>query len=158
MLTEQERTDIEQEIEHLPERQSACIDALRILQRHRGWVSDEAIDDLMPVLGMSRAEIDSVATFYNLIFRKPVGRHVILICDSVSCWVCGKENVLAYLESKLGIKLGETTPDGLITLLPTVCLGHCDQAPVMMVDEQIVGNLDDQTIDATISELLKADG
>jgi NADH-quinone oxidoreductase subunit E len=153
MLTELERTEIEQEIAHLPERQSACIDALRIVRKHRGWVSDEVIDDLAPVLGMSRAEVDSVATFYNLIFRKPVGKHVIMVCDSVSCWVCGEEKVLAYLESRLGIKLGETTPDGLITLLPTVCIGHCEQAPVMMVDEQVTGNLTEERIDRVISDL-----
>ena len=153
MLTNQELIEIESEIANLPDRPSACINALRIVRKHRGWVSDEAIDDLTPVLGMSRAEIDSVATFYNLIFRKPVGKHVILVCDSVSCWVCGEEKVLAYLESRLGIKLGETTPDGLITLLPTVCIGHCEQAPVMMVDEQVIGNLTEERIERVILDL-----
>jgi len=151
MLTEQEKQEIEEELAHLPTRQAGCIDALKVVQKHRGWVSDEALDDLSPVLGMSPAEIDSVATFYNLIFRKPVGKHVILICDSISCWVMGEESILAYLQRKLGIKLGQTTADGMFTLIPTVCLGHCEQAPVMMMDGDIIGNLTEEKIDQILS-------
>lgn len=152
MLTDKERIEIEEAMKHTPTPQAASIDALKIVQRHRGWVSDEALDDLSPVLGLSRAELDSVATFYNLIFRKPVGRHVILVCDSVSCWIMGEERVMDHLQWKLGIQPGGTTDDGAFTLLPTVCLGHCEQAPAMMLDGEIIGNLTDEKIDQILAE------
>lgn len=151
MLSEREIADIEEELSHLPTRRSGCIDALKVVQRHRGWVSDEALDDLAPVLEMTPAEIDSVATFYNLIFRRPVGKHVIFVCDSVSCWLTGQETVLACLQRKLGIQPGETTPDGKFTLLPTVCLGHCEQGPVMMLDGVIIGNLTEERIEEALA-------
>src|SRR5215469_11484316 len=110
MLTEPERREIENEIVHYPTRAAASIDALKIVQRFRGWVSDEAIQDIAGFLGISTTELDSVATFYNLIFRKPVGRHVILLCDSVSCWIMGYVRLRASL-GRLGIGFGETTPD-----------------------------------------------
>ena len=89
MLTPEERTEIEAEFPHYPNRKAVCIDAMKIVQKHRGWVSDEALHDIGELLGMSDADLDGVATFYNLIFRRPVGRHVIYLCDSVSCWIMG---------------------------------------------------------------------
>ena len=159
MLTDHERTEIEEMLKEVPTRQSGSVDALKIIQKHRGWVSDEALDDLSAVLGLSQADLESVATFYNLIFRKPVGRHVILVCDSVSCWIMGclprsvgEERVMDHLQRKLGIQPGETTEDGMFTLLPTVCLGHCEQAPVMMLDGEIIGNLTDEKLDGILAE------
>lgn len=151
-LSEQERQDIEQEIEHSPTPRSVCIDALMILRNHRGCVSDEAMADLAQELGMTLAELESVATFYNLIYRKPVGRHVILVCDSISCWLMGEERLVSHLERKLGIKLGETTEDHMFTLLPTVCLGHCEEAPVMMLDDKIIGHLTEEKIDQVLAD------
>ena len=139
-------------LKEVPTRQAGSVDALKIIQKHRGWVSDEALDDLSPVLGLSQAELDSIATFYNLIFRKPVGRYVILVCDSVSCWIMGEERVMDHLQRKLGIRPGETTEDGMFTLLPTVCLGHCEQAPAMMLDGEIIGSLTDEKIDKILAE------
>ena len=152
MLTEDERTQIEETLRQTETPQSASIDALKIIQAHRGWVSDEALEDVSSVLGVDIADLDSAATFYNLIFRKPVGRHVILICDSISCWVMGEERMLDHLERKLGIQPGETTENGVFTLLPTVCLGHCDLAPVMMLDGEIIGNLTEEKIDRILAE------
>ncbi len=134
MLTPEERHEIEQEAAQYPERRSLSIDALRIVQRRRGWISDEALADVAAFLGMSAEALEGVATFYNLIFRKPVGRHVIFVCDSVSCWIMGYGGVRDHLKARLGIGLGETTSDGRFTLLPICCLGACDHAPVMMVD------------------------
>ncbi len=147
MLTPEEQREIEKETAHFPIRRAASIDALRIVQRHRGWVSDEAVRDIAEFLQTSVDDIDSVATFYNLIFRKPVGRHVIMICDSVSCWVVGYEQMRDHLKTRLGVEMGQTTADGRFTLLPIVCLGACDRAPVMMVDGQLHANLDPQKID-----------
>jgi len=150
MLSEQERNEIAAELEKYPTKQAVSIDAMKIVQRHRGWVSDESIRDIAELLGMSPADLDGVATFYNLIYRKPVGRHVILICDSVSCWILGYETLRGHLTRKLGIELGQTTPDNRFTLLPAVCLGACDHAPVMMVDEDLHSDLDPEKIDRAL--------
>jgi NADH-quinone oxidoreductase subunit E len=147
MLTAEERQEIEAELEHYPTKQAVCIDAMKIVQRHRGWVSDESIHDISELLGMSAADLDGVATFYNLIHRQPVGRHVVMVCNSVSCWIMGYEAIRKHLTSRLGIELGETTPDGRFTLLPIVCLGACDRAPTIMIDNQLYGNLDPEKID-----------
>jgi NADH-quinone oxidoreductase subunit E len=147
MLTIEERKQIENILPNYPTRQAAGIDSLLIVQRHRGWISDEILDKVADFLDMTPAELDSVATFYNLIFRKPVGRHVILLCDSVSCWVMGYESMLDFFKKRLGIGFGQTTSDGRFTLLPHVCLGACDQAPAMMVDGDLHGNLDPDKID-----------
>jgi NADH-quinone oxidoreductase subunit E len=80
-----------------------------------------------------------------------VGRHVILICDSVSCWITGYENLLTHLKQRLGVELGQTTADGRFTLLPVVCLGACDLAPVMMIDEDLHGRLTPEKIDAVLA-------
>jgi NADH-quinone oxidoreductase subunit E len=134
MLSQQERAEIERELEHYPLKQAACIDALMIVQRHRGWISEEAITDLAEALEMSPEELDSVATFYNHIFRRPVGRHVILLCDSVSCWIMGCERLQDHLQNRLGVGPGETTSDNRFTVIPMACLGTCDHAPALMID------------------------
>src|SRR5277367_2845512 len=126
MLTAEEITEIEAEAEHYPKREAVCIDAMKIVQRRRRWVSDESLRDIARHLGMSPTNLDSVATFYNLIFRKPVGRHVIMVCDSVSCWIMGYDRMRNHLHERLGIQPGETTADNRFTLLPIVCLGCCD--------------------------------
>jgi len=133
------------------EKRAASIEALKVVQQHRGWVSDEALDEVAELLEMTPDELDGVATFYNLIFRKPVGRHVILICDSVSCWIMGYDNLRGHLRSRLGIDLGETTADGRFTLLPSVCLGACDHAPVMMIDDDLHLDLTPEKIDQILA-------
>ena len=152
MLTVEEINEIEAEAAHYPKREAVSIDALKIVQRHRGWVSDESIRDIAGHLGMSPTDLDSVATFYNLIFRRPVGRHVIMACDSVSCWIMGGEDIREHLQERLGIGLGETTSDNRFTLLPTVCLGCCDHAPAMMVGGDLHSDLNPQAIDKELEK------
>lgn len=137
MLSPEERKEIEAELPHYPDKQAVSIDAMKIVQKHRGWVSDEALQDIADFLGMSTSDLDGVATFYNLIFRKPVGRHVAYVCDSVSCWIMGAQRVTDGMTAHCGSALGETTADGRLTILPIVCLGACDHAPVMMVDDDL---------------------
>jgi NADH-quinone oxidoreductase subunit E len=137
MLTDQEVRDIQAERQKYEDARAAIVGALRIIQQQRRWVSDDSVRDLARLLGLDPAEIDRVATFYNLIYRQPVGRHVILICDSVSCWIMGYNPLREALEQQLGIEMGETTADDRFTLLPTACLGACDLAPVMMIDEDL---------------------
>lgn len=153
MLSEREKTDIDAEIAGAPKKRMTTIEALRIVQRERGWVSDEAIKDIAEYLEMTPDEVDSVATFYNMIFRKPVGKHVIFVCESISCWVTGYEGVREHLQNKLGIGPGETTSDGMFTLLPVDCLGACDRGPTMVVDEKLHGNLNPESIDKILDEI-----
>ena len=151
MLTAEEKKEIEAEFPRYEQKRAVCVEALKVVQRHRGWVSDEALIAVAEFLEMTPAELDGVATFYNLIFRKPVGKHIILVCDSVSCWIMGYERILQHLQDRLGIVLGETSADGVFTLLPIVCLGACDQAPAMMIDDELYGNLDPAKIDEILA-------
>ena len=152
MLYQEEISEIAAEMLHYPQKQAVCIEAMRIVQRHRGWVSDEAIQDIAGFLEMTPDELDSVATFYNLIFREPVGKHVILLCNSVSCWVMGVDRICSHIEDRLKIQFGQTTPDGQYTFLQIVCLGDCDHAPAMMVDNQLYHDLTPESIAETLPE------
>jgi NADH-quinone oxidoreductase subunit E len=152
MLSEDERRAIEAVVGRLPNRAAGSLEALRVVQERRGWVSDEAVRDVAAALGMSADELDGVATFYSLIFRKPVGRHVILVCDSFACWVMGYENIMDHLKARLSIELGGTTLDGRFTLLVICCIGACDQAPAMIVDGELYGNLTPQRIDEILEK------
>jgi NADH-quinone oxidoreductase subunit E len=131
-------------------RRGACIEALRIVQRSHGWISDESLREVARLLAVSPDELDGVATFYNLIFRRPVGRHVILICDSVSCWIMGHEALRDALQARLGARPGETTADGRFTLLPIVCLGACDHAPAIMIDDDLHRDVEAGRLDAVL--------
>ena len=147
MLSDNEIQEINSELTHCATKQSASVEALNIVQRHRGWVSDDAIRDVAAILDMTADELDAVATFYSFIFRKPVGRHIILVCDSISCWVMGYNPLLDVIMKKLGIGFGETTGDSKFTLLPISCIGACDRAPAMMVDEDLHGPVTPEKID-----------
>lgn len=147
MLTDKEIEEIEEESKLYPYKAAACIDALKIVQKHRGWISDEAIEEIAAELGISAEEVDSVATFYTRIYRKPVGRNIILVCDSISCMIMGYESVYSHISEKLSIHFGETTPDGRFTLLPVSCLGDCDHAPALMINDDLHNNLTANSID-----------
>lgn len=150
-LSDVEMAEIEAEIEHLPDRQSAAIDALRIVQKHRGWISDASLSAIAKSLGMSNEELDGIATFYNLIYRQPVGEKIILFCDSVSCWIMDGDKIFAKIKSQLNIDLGETTADSKYTLLPVTCLGDCDHAPAMMVGDELHHDLTEAKIETLFS-------
>lgn len=135
VLSDRERTAIEQEKHHYEDARAASIEALKIVQKLHGWVPDGAIEAIAEVLKIPASDVEGVATFYSQIFRQPVGRHIIRYCDSVVCHITGYQAIKAALESALAIKPGETTVDGRFTLLPTCCLGACDRGPVMMIDD-----------------------
>jgi len=151
MLTTEEIHEIEKAIHLVPVKKAACVEALKIVQHHRRWISDESLKDVATYMEMSPEELDSVATFYNLIFRRPVGRHVILLCDSISCWVMGYESILAKLTQSLSIKYGETSADGRFTLLPNPCLGTCDCAPALMIDNDLYRNITVDQLDEILN-------
>jgi len=142
VLSDEERHEIEHEMGHYEDSRAASIEALKIVQKYRGWVPDGAAGAIGAVIGIPATDVEGVATFYNLIFRKPVGRHVIKICDSVSCYLTGYDEVVDALKAHLGIALGQTTADNRFTLLPICCLGACDKGPVLMIDQDTHGNID----------------
>lgn len=154
-LTVPERTVIEALAQRYDNKRSACIEALKYVQGRHKWISDHLLGEIAALLNMSGAELEGVATYYNLIFRRKVGEHVIFLCDSVSCWIMGRDAVCAHLRIRLGIDPGETTADGAFTLLPIVCLGHCDHAPAMLLDDDLHGDLDAQRIDALVDSLTR---
>jgi NADH-quinone oxidoreductase subunit E len=150
-LTREEMEAIDQEVRVVPHKKAAVIEALKIVQQHRGWISDESVEAIAAYLEVSPAEVDSVATFYNLIFRKPVGRHVILLCDSISCYVMGYQKIYTALQQQLNIKFGETTQDKRFTLLPNACLGCCDHAPALMIGSDLYSDVRVEEIPAILA-------
>lgn len=141
-LSDDEIRQLDGILGHYPDRRAAAATAMRLVQARRRWLSDETMADLGEYLGLTVAELDSIATFGNMIFRKPVGRHVVLVCDSFVCWSLGYAELRAAVEAQLGIRMGQTTPDRRFTLLPIVCLGACDRGPAMMVDADLYGPVD----------------
>jgi NADH-quinone oxidoreductase subunit E len=152
MLTDKEIEEIGKELAHSVQKRAACVEALKIVQRYRGWISDESIRDIAGILEMTPEELDGVATFYNLIFRRRVGRHIILFCASISCWVLGYDVILDHLHKRFGIRPGETTADSRFTLLPIPCLGACDGAPAIMVDDILYTNVSPAVIDNILED------
>jgi NADH-quinone oxidoreductase subunit E len=159
MLSDREREKILEEARHHEHPRAAVSEALLVVQESRGWVSDQGIADVADALGMSREEVDGVATFFDLIFRKPVGKHVLMVCDSVSCWIMGAEPLLDHLRRVLGVDLGGTTEDGLFTLLPAGCLGACDAGPAMLIDGALFDKLTPEKAGEILARFRKdADG
>jgi NADH-quinone oxidoreductase subunit E len=152
MLTEDEKKEIDNHLKEYPTKRAGCIEALKVVQQSKRWISDESLRDIADYLDMTADELDSVATFYNLVFRKPVGRHVILICDSISCWILGYTKLYEYLNKTLGISFGETTEDDRFTLLPIPCLGTCDHAPALMIDNDLHRDLSPEKLDAILEK------
>ena len=151
MLNEAEKKRIKEIIREYQHKPAASMEVLRMIQSNRGWVSDEDISEAAELLEMSSEELDGIASFYDLIFRKPVGRHVVLVCDSVSCWTMGYKGIRDRLVQSLAINLGETSPDGRFTLLPAACIGMCDHAPAMVIDTDLYEDVTEQMIDEILS-------
>lgn len=141
LLAPELRAEIEAVMHHYPDPRAASIDALKIVQRAHGWVPDGAIPALADVLGIPASDVEGVATFYSQIFRVPVGRHVIRVCDSMTCYINGHEAVLASISNRIGCGLGQTSADGRFTLLPVCCLGNCDKGSTIMIDDDTYGGM-----------------
>ena len=151
-LSEEEIKEIEHELELYPDNQAVGLEALKIVQKHQGWVSDESLLAISKYLDLPVADLESVATFFNLVYRQPVGKNVILFCNSVSCWIMGCDEMRTHINDKLGVDFGGTTEDGRFTFLPVPCLGDCDRAPVMMVGDDLHRNLTPEKINQIISD------
>ena len=129
------------------------VDIMFALQNYYGYLTDEALEEGAHLLGLTPLELEELATFYDFVYREPVGKFVIHICDGVVCWMNGYGSVVNYLSEKLGIKPGETTEDGLFTLLPTACLGYCDLSPAMLINGRAYGPLTPEKIDDILERL-----
>ncbi len=151
-LTHDEIHEIEHEKTHYPYSQAVGLEALKIVQKYQGWVSDESLLAVAEYLDIPPDDLEGVATFFNLIYRRPVGKNVILFCDSVACWMLGCDSLKDHITRKLGIDYGQTTSDNLFTLIPVPCLGDCDRAPVMMVGNDHFRNLTPGKIDEIIAD------
>ena len=141
MIPESLKQEIKERIATAFTNREAAVDVMKALQAHYGWLTDEAVVEAAELLGLSPLQVEELATFYEMIYRRPVGRKVIHVCDSISCWSLGGESLLQQIAGLLAIKAGETTADGLFTLLPCCCLGNCGQAPTLMIGETIYGKV-----------------
>ncbi|AEO07969.1 NADH dehydrogenase subunit E [Buchnera aphidicola str. Ua (Uroleucon ambrosiae)] len=153
-LTNEEIKEIENQKKYYENFRAVSIEALKIVQKKRGWISDQAIYAIAEILQINPSEVEEVATFYSQIFRQPVGRNIIRYCDSVVCFLTGYKEIKITLEKLLKIKIGETTQDNKFTLLPICCLGNCDKGPTMMINEDTHSFLTPESIPC-ILELYK---
>jgi NADH-quinone oxidoreductase subunit E len=153
MLPETLKHELQEQIGRVDHPRELAIDVINALQEHYGYFSDEALAQAADLLDMSSLELDELATFYTFIYREPVGRHVIHVCDSLICWMADGENLVAHLCERLGIQIGQTTADGLFTLLPVCCIGYCDRAPAILVDRKVHGPLTIESLDRLIDTL-----
>jgi NADH-quinone oxidoreductase subunit E len=152
-LSAKEQHGIDALISHSPQLAGITIDVLKLIQAERGWVSDASLHALSLYTHISVADLDSVATFYNLIFRQPVGKVVLHPCDGISCDLMGAEHIRQCLSHHLNINAGETTADNHFTLIPLPCLGACDKAPVMIANKQLFENMTEDEIPELIRTL-----
>lgn len=153
MLSERAQSDIRALRARYPVAQSALLPALLRAQEELGWVPPEALAEVARLLDLPVEVVAEVASFYTLIFTEPVGRHVVQLCTNVSCLLSGAEEVRRRVEERLGIRAGQTTPDGRVTLLAVECLAACDEAPCAIVDEQRYGPLTPEAAVRLVEEL-----
>ncbi|MDD3883540.1 MAG: NADH-quinone oxidoreductase subunit NuoE [Gallionella sp.] len=159
MLSQQITALVDKELKKYPadQRQSAVMAALRFVQDEKGWISTDDMADVADYLGMPKMAVYEVATFYHMYNLKPMGRHMITVCTNLSCTLCGALDTVAYIESRLGIKLGEVTPDGKYGLREGECMGACKDAPVLTLNNRkLCARMTKEEIDKTLAELDKS--
>jgi NADH-quinone oxidoreductase subunit E len=130
----------------------AAVDVMKELQNHYGWLTDEAVEEAATLLGLSPLQVEELATFYEMIYRRPVGKRVIHACDSISCWSVGSDRIMGHLRERLGVEPGGTTDDGLFTLIPCACLGNCGEGPTMMIGDTLYGRLTTGRVDEILAD------
>ena len=153
MLPEELIATLKKEISIAEHPRELVVDVMLAFQNHYGYLSDEALEEAAMLLDMTPLEMEELATFYTFIYREPVGKYVIHVCDSVICWMDGYESIRDYFSQKLGIKMGETTSDGLFTLLPVCCIGYCDRSPAILINRKVYGPLTIEKLDDILEEL-----
>ena len=153
MLPEELKNALTEKIGKVDHPREMVVDVMFAVQEHYGYLTDEGVEETARLVAMSPLEVEQLATFYTFVYREPVGKYVIHVCDSVVCWMNGFESIKDYLSEKLGIQYGETTADGLFTMLPVCCIGYCDRSPAILINKKVYGNLTTEKIDEIIEEL-----
>jgi NADH-quinone oxidoreductase E subunit len=156
MISEATKQRMRDVVARYPMARSAMLPALHIAQEEEGFITEAAINAVAEVIGAKPDEVETVATFYSMYFQKPVGKHVIKVCTSISCYLRGCDQLLEHLENRLGIQRGQTTPDGQFTLLTIECLASCGTAPVLHVNNEFVENVTPESADALLAALSTA--
>jgi NADH-quinone oxidoreductase E subunit len=158
MLTEQSKQEIRRIRDEYPDPQSALLPALFLAQQdHGGWLPEEALDAVAEAMELPATRVAAVASFYTMLNRKPVGKHMIQVCTNLACSLLGAEHLVDHLARRLGIGVGETTADGQFTLLEVECLGSCGTAPMMQIDDAYYENLTVEELDRIIDRLSAQD-
>lgn len=140
-------------VSRYPEKKSAVLPVLYMAQKEFGHLSQEAIEYVAKLMDIPAVRLYGIVTFYTMFNMKPVGRHHLQVCRTLPCALLGSERITNYLKKKLGINLGETTPDGRFTLSEVECLASCDTAPVMQINDDYYENLSEEKIDKVIENL-----
>jgi len=158
MLSNQIQTQIDRELTKYPadQKQSAVMAALRFVQDEKGWISNDDMADVAAYLGMPQISVYEVATFYHMYNLKPMGKYTLTVCTNISCMLCGSSETVAHLTKRLGIGLGEVTPDGKYGLREGECMGACVDAPMFTINnKRLCGRLTSEKIDQILAELDK---
>lgn len=153
MISETKRQQFDELVARYPEKRSALIPLLHEVQAEVGYLSPEAVAWVAGYLELSPADVLSVASFYDMLHLEPVGKHLIYVCQNLTCALRGSERVIRHLENTLGIRMGETTPDGKITLRRMECLASCGTAPSIQVDGMYHHQVTPDTLDALLADL-----
>ncbi|RMG56904.1 MAG: NADH-quinone oxidoreductase subunit NuoE [Deltaproteobacteria bacterium] len=152
-FSEQAQREFEEILKRYPERQAAILPTLHLAQREFGYISPEVVEYVSDLLGFTPARIYGVVTFYTMYNRNPVGKYHLQVCRNISCSLLGAKHIIEHLTEKLGIKPGETTPDGKFTLSLVECLGSCGTAPVMQINDDYYENLTVEKVDEILEKL-----
>jgi NADH-quinone oxidoreductase E subunit len=157
MLSSAAKNRIQELFPRYPDKRSVTLAALRIAQEEKGFVSEEAMSDIAVLLELTPVQVYETATFYTLFTLQPVGKYLIQVCRTLSCALVGAEGVVQHLERKLGIRVGQTTPDGLFTLKKVECLAGCGAGPMMQINDEYYEYLTKDKVDRILDDL-KRDG
>jgi NADH-quinone oxidoreductase E subunit len=152
-LSEAASQKIQALISKYPEKRSALIPSLHLVQKEAGWVSEEAIREIAGLFDLSPVEVNEVVSFYTMFHKRPVGKYVIWVCTNISCLLCDAEEIVDHLTKRLGIQMGETTPDKKFTLMEVECLGSCGTSPVMQINDDYYEELTPQKVDQILDGL-----
>ncbi len=153
VVTDAMRREILSLLPRYPQKRAVLLPALHVVQRERGWIPPEAMEEVAALLDLRPVEVREVVSFYTMYNRAPVGRHHLQVCRNISCALRGARQITRHLTEKLGITLGGTTPDGRFTLTEVECLGSCGTAPMLQCNDDYHENLTVERLDDLLSRL-----
>jgi NADH-quinone oxidoreductase E subunit len=152
-LSPEAKKKIDAAVARYPNAQAACLPALHVVQGELGHLSDDAIQAVAEHLDLPMAHVYGVVTFYTMFHRNQVGKNVVMVCTNVSCMLRGAYDILGHIEKTLGIKRGETTPDGMFTIVEEECLAACANAPMMICGTEYYLDLTTEKVTRALDEL-----